>query len=170
MFAKSLDGTKSVLRILRQDIARKLGLRLMPVFDGANPIIELDLVDPAGNRITEVSVTPAGSESYNEALFDFVESNDKQLIDYRLLLSVCDRWCRWARFLSWATLGLLSLEGCISGILLWAYFASHFFSPRFLFGTFCPTGACIIGCITPLFFLLSAHDKINDFRKQYALP
>lgn len=169
-FNKSLEGTDLVLRTLRRDIAFKLALRLKPVFDGASAVIQIDLVDPAGNPITEVAVNPVGSENYNDALFDFIEGNDEHLVHYKLLLGARDKWCHWAKILSWGILVLFSLELLIGGLLLWAKLASHLFSDTLIWGSLCLAGILILSCVIPLYFLLSAHDQIIRYRKKYASP
>ena len=128
------------------------------------------MVDASGNPISQVSVNPVGSEDYNDALFDFVEGNDLSLVHYRLLLSARDRWCWWAKFLSWAILTLVSLEAVFGGFLLWSKLIGHTVVRRLLIGTFCATGLSFLCCVVPLIFLLSAHDRITELRKHYDLP
>jgi hypothetical protein len=170
LFDKSLAGTNAVLRVLRRDIAFKLASRLQPVFDGASAVIEISLVDAGGNPISEVSVNPVGSENYNDALFDFVEGNDLSLVHYRLLLHTRDRWCGWAKSLSWAILILMSLEAVFCGYLLWSKLVGHFLAGHLLVVTFCATAISFVSCLVPLIFLLCAHDKISELRKRYDLP
>lgn len=170
LFDKSLAGTNAVLRALRRDIAFRLASRLQPVFDGASAVVEIGLVDASGNPISEVSVNPVGSEDYNDALFDFVEGNDLSLVHYRLLLSTRDRWCWWAKSLSWAILTLMSLEAVFGGFLLWSKLVGRIVVGRILVGTFCVTAISLLCCVVPLIFLLSAHDRISELRKHYALP
>lgn len=128
------------------------------------------MVDATGNPIAQVSVNPVGSEDYNDALFDFVEGNDLLLVHYRLLLTARDRWCWWARSLSWAILVLVSLEALLGGILLWCKIIGHVAQARLVVATFYVTGISLLTCLVPLFFLLRAHDRISELRKRYALP
>jgi hypothetical protein len=169
VFEKSLKGTETALAQLRRRIAYQLGLRLKPVFDNPESVVNVGLVDSFGNPM-EVAVSPAGSESYNDALFDFVDSHVEELLDWRALMVLRRRWCAWARFLSWAILAFVLMEGGIASVLtfqaeykaaplpMWLLDDSFIASVLFIF----------VLIFVPVGMLLHFHDSITEYRTRYA--
>jgi len=115
-FAKSFDGMTATLRRIRRKIAAALAKQLQPVFDGArsdpSPII-----DAHGGTYVERPINPVGSESYREAVREFIEGDDGALADYRLLLTARGRWCWWAKTRSWLILSLLFWQVVAASVL-----------------------------------------------------
>jgi hypothetical protein len=172
IFERSLDGTESALAQMRRLIAYQLGVRLKPVFDGSDRVVEITIVDPLGNPAREVSVSPVGSERYNDALFDFVESSRQHLVDYRTLCELRSRWMWWNEKLSLSVLSLMIIEAIISGFF--GYFGKlqgEHFTPRMILESFLPIASIfVLGVTTPLVTIAYLHSRILSFRITYAAP
>lgn len=171
LFDKSLRGTDAALAETRRQIAYRLGSRLMTVFDNPDSVIEVSLFDATGRPI-EVAVSPAGSEDYNNAIFEFVESDFQVLLDCRALSALRRRWCACARFLSWALLILVALESLIAGALaFWTKYLDRNLPSCALEGAFLFTGLVLVAVVfVPAAILLYLHDRILQHRLRYAAP
>lgn len=171
VFEKSLKGTGATLSLLRREIAFTLALRLQPVFDNPASIIEITVLDATGNPIRQADVSPAGSESYNEAVTEFVSSNVEYIVDYGSLMSAKTCWSKWARRLSWTLLAAILIQAIVlAGLFLWCNVLQHAITNGTLGWTFAPTLVLAIACASEMAVILYAHDIVTEVRTKYESP
>lgn len=170
VFNRSLSGTDSALRRMRQLLSGELGKRLESVFQGQETIPSL-IVGPDGNTYTEQCANPLGGELYREALRDFVEGSSNLMTDYHSACLARERWCLWAKRLSWALLGLIVWQFSIVGATALLDLTSLVQIPDWvLLWAGLPTAILIAGCLVAVFSCLRHHDTIERFRIRYDTP
>jgi len=165
IFTKSLEGTESALKLLRQKISQSLAECLRPIFD--NPgTVPSPILTPKDASYYEHPVNPVGSERYNETIHDFIGDNDEALIDYRSLVIARNAWCFWARIISW----------CLTILVFWQILilVTVFFTERILgyamhncilYTSATLTILGIIVTVTSLFPLQHHHGRIMEKRR-----
>ena len=170
VFNRSLSGVDSALRRMRQLLSGELGKRLQSVFQGQETVPSL-ILGPDGNTYTEQCANPWGGELYREALRDFVEGNSNLMTDYHSACQARERWCLWAKRLSWALFSLLVWQACIVGATALLDVICQVQIPDWVFlWAGVPTAILFAGCLIAMCSCLRHHDRIQGFRMRYDTP
>jgi len=106
------EDTDKAIKNMRRKITIALGEKLKPVFDSTGRTVLSEILDASG-KYSEMDVDPRQSEDYRNALFDFVENNTEEMVDYRFILLTHCGWKFWTKYLSWSILILMVLESLI---------------------------------------------------------
>ena len=120
-FVSSLSGTSAVLSELRRRLTAELAEGLRPVFEDAgsvpSPVLGPDGQSVDRGTYVEQDVNPIGSESFREAMREFLDDHSNSLADYRSLSVACDGWSTWSNRLSWILLGVFAWEIIVLALL-----------------------------------------------------
>lgn len=168
VYRGSLNGIRDLLIEIERQIAFDLAVRLQPVFSGdVPPVIEVSLFQPDGSLFREVTVNPAGSEKYRQAVLDFVLSGSDAIVAYRVVTLCKDRWTRWARRLSWSLLAGIGLHGILGFGLLSGRLTDWTPPTRLILVCaglgFCPFMLVLLSTA----LMLRSHDQIQHYRRVY---
>ena len=165
--SRLLAGNQDTLDNLRRTISTGLALALEPVFATPGTTVSV-VLNPQGQPYEEVEITPAGTESYRDAVFHFVGGNTTAVADLVILTRSLRKWRAWARYQSWSIV-----------VCLWAaaIFGLGLFGVERLFGYQLPdpliiaSGVPLIltvfNCFLIMPFLLYHHDQIMKIRETY---
>ncbi len=169
---KSLQGIDALLSKMRRRLTGELGAHLAPMIKAAQAGAAVSpLVGPRGETYREEPAALTESEAFKDSLQKFVEGNAAIILDYRVVFAARQRWCFWARALSWclliglvwlipATGFMFVLERCLDTPLAdWQLGVIATLS-----------GLTVASVLATLPFQLIAHDKIIHFRVQYDSP
>ena len=168
VLAKSIGGTESIVRRLRQQIVSDLIQRLRKFLGltSGPDVVSVLLSDPS--RYLERAASPIEGEAVKEELRNFIESDSEAIADYTILRQAKNNWLFWARFMSWALLALLVWQLTVTGALA--------FVDR-LGGVSIPDDAIriaaaismlgVFACVCPLPFMLKYHDDVSTLRVKY---
>ncbi len=166
MYAKSLQGTDNLLRLLRQGIATELTDSLAPLL--ANPAPVSRVIGFGVESYGERPANPLSSEAYRERVQEFVETQSGAMVDCRSLVLLRSAWCFWAKFLSWALLSLIAWQLVTAGVLgLLDRIAGVPVPESMIRWAGAVTALGIVACLFPLPFLLHRHDRIHELRTRY---
>jgi hypothetical protein len=159
--------TYQTLENLKIKISEKLEESLKPVFDGFGRVIKSNILD-SGGHYCEKPVNPVGSESYRNALFEFVDNNVDELVDYKLLKRTRKAFGFWTAYLSWSILGLVILEGVILGMVGVIDKLLGYCVPDVIVNwSVLPTGIAVLSCFLALPFSLAYYGKGIRYGEQY---
>lgn len=158
------EDTDESLKNMRIRIAIALGEKLKTVFDNAGRVILSEILDAYG-EYSEKDVDPRGSEDYRNALFDFVEHNAEEMVDYRSLLLTHSRWKFWIKYLSWSIFFLMVLESLILVIVFGIdKLGDHCLPDWLVCWSILPTALLIGSCFCGLCFSLFYHNRGEKYR------
>ncbi|NQT18355.1 MAG: hypothetical protein HQ592_01530 [Planctomycetes bacterium] len=159
-----LQGNKEVLSQMRRLIANKLGEALLPVFDNPKSIVQ-SIVLP--HSYDEVEISPAGSEAYYDALFDFVEKDSEALADYKTMHISVKAWTRRAKWLSRFVLYLLTWQ-FLAAVATFLVIRPILPLPGWAIEwSWIPTLFLIGACLINFYGMLRHHDRMLDCRSKY---
>lgn len=119
----------------------------------------------ANTASAEAAVEELRGESFQDGISDFVSTDIEELMSYRTLVHARNRWCAWARRISWAVFVLLVLQGTFT-----AYFAvfakvlNKSVSLLALLATFSLSGVIVLFCVICAGVMLYHHDQISKYR------
>jgi hypothetical protein len=165
-FGRSLAGTTRTLTEIRRRLASQLSEKLTPVFECPGAVPSPILV-PDGGTYVEYPVNPVGSESFREAVREFLDSSTAAIADYRTLALARDKWCGWSRLLCTLLLYLIVWELLVvAGLFLgkYEYVEIHRW---IVFGSAGPTALLILGSAVAVFFRLSNYWTITGLRLKH---
>jgi len=167
IFTKSLQGTESTMRLLRQRISQSLARCLSPIFEnpGTDPT---PIITPSEETYFERPINPVGSEVYNETIHEFIGDNNEALVDYRSLLIARNSWCFWARIISWS-LTILVFWQILTIVMIFfteriLWYAIH---NCVLYTSAVITTIGVIFTVTSLFPLQHHHGLIMEKRRNH---
>ncbi len=164
-FQKSLAGTDSLLRALRQRIAANLAERLKAIFENPGRLAS-PIVGPRGDSYAERPANIVESEAYREVVKDFVDTDIDVIVAYRAVQAARDSWCRWARVISWAALLLLAWEIVALAVIGFVGKAGGVNLPRWLlWGSGVPTGLGVVVFLVAAALTARRHDDLLDHRR-----
>ena len=166
LIEKGLRGSDSVFAEMRRRIATELVDVLDEYFQSSQsaPTITSGH-EPA---YVERATNPVQSEGFRETVRDFVEGHSIVMADYRNLLNARDKWCNWARFLSWTLLALLVIEVVIVGILGFVdKLAGHALPGWSIHWSWLPVAFLVVAAVLPLPFMLRKHDIMTKCKITY---
>jgi len=158
-FRTWFEDIDKALKNMRIRIAVALGEKLKPIFDKAGRVVLSEILDAYG-EYSEKDVDLRGSEDYRNALFDFVEHNAEEMVDYRSLLLTHSRWQFWTKYLSWSILILMVLESLILVIVGGIDKLGGHSLPDWLVGwSILPTALLVASCFCGLCFSLFYQNR-----------
>ena len=162
LFNKSVGDTDELLARVRRGVTLALEEDLGPVFESAQS--EPRIVLPTG--YSERPTNPVGSAAFQDALRQFMEENVSAVVDYGRTFRARAAWCRWARVLSWAMLGLAFWEVLCVGVLA-ARLVNQDLSDSIPKLSFTPTAGLIILFFVCQGIMLRQHDVIYENKTRY---
>lgn len=165
-FAKSVGDSDELLARIRGRVAADLDRELTPVFEDSDS--EPSVVGP--NGYSERATSPLGSEAYREALLRFIEAQAGTIVDYGCTCRARNKWCFWARLLSWNVLALSFWE--VLCVALFGVVSTLFelqITPNLVRWSFAPTTVLVALFFLSQALLLRHHDVIHDSRTRYGI-
>ncbi len=173
VLARSLGGTEKILSTLRMMISRDLTAAIKTVLAtvSSNPS---PILGPDGKNSTysEKASNFLESESFRQAVRDYIDFGADAISDYRLLMRARTIWCLWARVLRWSILTLIILQGlflCGHSFVDWVLGKSM---PDWCFhASLSITGFLVlfVFCL-PFPLMLRSHDIIIQQKVKYDAP
>lgn len=161
LFKKSLGDTDDLLARMRTKVASAIEEELAPVFRRAEG--EPRIVSPHG--YSERPTDPVSSDAFREAIHRFVHSEVDALADYEQVYRSRNRWCHWARMLSWTVLVLSFWEVvCVAVLGLLAKFFGIQIADGVVAGSFAPTTVLVLNFFICKAVLLRQQDVIHDYK------
>jgi len=141
------------------------------VFDSADSAVSSEILDADG-RYFETAVDPKRNEAYQDALFDslfdFIENNADQMVQYRALLSTRSTWQFWTRYLSWSILILIISEAASIGLIGGVDKLGGYSLPDLLIHwSILTTVFVVLSCFCGLCFSLFYHNRGMKYVGQY---
>lgn len=166
-FRKSLDGTDALLGSLRRFLVEDLRSALEPLFQDP-PKLPTPLLGPDGSTYHETTLNPLHSEEYRQTLHDFMRAKSPALVAYSDVRWAKNRWCKWARLLSWAVLLLCVWEGAALVTLAILSKLVKLNLPNSILAASCaPTILGFIVIFVCFAALLLNHDVIMDKKRDH---
>lgn len=164
LFQKSLDGTNSILERLLRLVSSDLEQRLAAVFAVQDEPRKVVLLT---DELYDKPVSPVGSETYREAIRDFVVSSGEGLKDCFYLMKLRDAWCRWAKRLSWTMLVLVIWQ-VIASSLVWSQKIFSLNLPEWSLKVSASiTGVLLIAVLVSVVVLQHHHSGVLDLRQKH---
>ena len=164
LFARALGDTDALLLRMRRRIASTIEDEIRPVIERAGG--EALIASPHG--YVERPVDPIPGDAFREAVHRFLHSDATALVDYGRLYRARNKWCSWARALSWTVLAL----GCWEALclLVLGFVGTLLTVPIPTVIVTCSLGPTAV--LVAVFFschagLLYHHDVIHDNKNRY---
>ena len=164
LFARALGDSDALLLRVRRRVATALEDELRPVIERAGG--EALIVSPTG--YAERPIDAVSGDSFREAIHRFLHTDATAIVDYGRLYNARNKWCFWARALSWTVLGLSCWEAlCLFVLGLLGMFFNVAIPDSIAASSLGPTAF-----LTAAFFschagLLRQHDVIHDNKSRY---
>lgn len=168
LFEKALQGNRTARQAILDNVASDLSKQLQPVVRDATGS-RSPVLDAAGGYI-ERATDVTESESFYQAIRDYVSISAGALLDYRLILHCTKHWRTWAHRLSQCILALLILQILImAGALLVLIYAdlTRTAPPWWLAASLAPTGVVVVILFVCLSVVNVKHGVIVDLRERY---
>lgn len=167
LFDKAMRGNRNARQTIRDDIAGELGKQLSPVIRDATRT-KTTILDPSG-KYAEQPTDFASSESFYQAVRDFVSSSSGALLDYRQILRASERWSRWAGRLSHCVLGLVILETLMLAAVLVVQLTgwSETTQERLMLWSFAPTATVALMVLVSLTLVHVNQSTISHLRERH---
>ncbi len=165
LFEKTMGDLETMLARMRQRIRNALEERLSPVFEQSRtePTILLNPI-----AYTERAQNPVGTESFREALSDFLRDKCEFLAHYREVLRARNRWAFWARGMSWIALMLLIYEIlCLTYLGLFGKLLERDVPQWAMKWSFAPVGGLVAAFFLCWITCLIQHDRIHEHKTRY---
>jgi len=168
---RALESSKRAREKLKREISASLGDKLEPIFSDPGSIVQVTMLyGPDDKPYREVNVSPAGSEKYREAIFDFVLQDGDSMADYRDLHTLISTYMRWFKRRSWLIIALLIWQAIAVGTLLLVEKILAAWLPAPGIGlSLLPTGLIVTSCLVSLVALQHTANRIIDLRRKYDL-
>lgn len=171
VFAKSLEGTNSVLSKLRMMISDEL-LTAIKGCLSAVPTKPKLILGSDGNAVySEDAAYFIESDSFRQVVRDFIDLRAERISDYQVLMRARSKWCFWAKVLSWSIwlsiilqLVFLITHGFVDYVL------GHSLPNWGIYATLAISGFVVLFVICLLPFLLLNHDVILQQKVKYDAP
>jgi hypothetical protein len=166
LLERALRGTDSTLSEMRRRIATELVELIDSYFEASTsaPTITPD-AEPA---YIERRTNPVRSEAFRDTIREFVEGHATVVAHYRLLLLTRISWCKWAQFLSWTLLALITLEVLVVGALGYLdKLTQHPLPDVLIQWSWLPMGLLIGLALVALPAMLYKHDAMMALKLQY---
>lgn len=165
-FAASLKGVSAVQAEMRRRMVGALASRLHDVFQNPGSVPS-PVLGPDGEAYSERAVNPIGSESFREALRDFMHDNSSPLADYRSLVAASNSWCFWANKLSWFVFSLFIWQILAAAVTfldkVTAWILPNYINVALWVPTVGLGGACLIAVFGRFLY----YTRITRFRMKY---
>ncbi len=170
-FISSLNGTEAVLAELRRRISAELGEQLGPVFEVPGSVPS-PVLGPDGTAIdrgayVERPVNPIGSESFREALRDFIDDRANSLADYRSLVIARVGWCFWSTLLSRLLLALFVWQVALMSLLFLDKYGKVSLADWAVSGVCTVTGTFFVVVVASAFVRLNHYSTITNLRLKH---
>lgn len=119
--------------------------------------------DPSAESVNRTMT----SESFLDAVSDFVTGEVSEILQYRSLIHARNKWAKWARRMSWGVFALLVQE------VVWTFYFA-IFTRVFQISTglklsvfaFTVSGITVAHCLMCAGAMLYYHDQITDCREK----
>ena len=163
-FARALGDTDALLLRMRRRVATAIEDEIRPVIERAGG--EALIVSPTG--YVERPVDPVSGDAFREAIHRFLHSDATALVDYGRLYRARNKWCSWARTLSWTVLTLGFWEALCLFILGFVGTLLNAPIPDAIVAcSLGPTAVLVAAFFSSHAGLLHQHDVIHDNKNRY---
>ena len=167
LFDKALRGNRSLRQSVQDNVAIDLSNQLQPAIREATRATSL--VMGADGRYIERVADITESESFYQAVRDYVARSADSLSDYRLVSETVDCWRKWAHRLSLSILVLVIFETLmIAGAVLVSVTVDNSKVTLIWFLlSLAPTGILVASLFVCLCVVHVKHGKMVDLRERY---
>jgi len=154
---KSLKGTKEALDTLLAYLGTELSDSLSPILMRA---VESEPSAEAVNRTLK-------SESFLDAVSDFINGEINEILQYRILSHARSRWAKWARRMRWGVFVLLVQEAIWTFFFaIWVKMMQMPAGQKTVVFAFSLSGINFVFAVVCAGAMLYYHDQITDCREK----